>query len=329
MRSRFASLFVLRCRVLQSPGQHSFLGEQVQGKCWNAIKQPWLVFSCHCHVKAFVKLQMCLRACSSTCQVEDIAQQFYVSEEVKASIKDHREIVLKAERLRKSCPVLQLNFKCSNMSQTHDISRQLNALTHWANPSKLNDSMSRIVKGPIFIYFYHMPTWMHPFELASCTWYSLCCYMYTAWDACVPWCLMQSHLTCSNFSTIDSQICCQAFLAIVNYSYLLHSTHQPDQGESRKGKCWNPLRSTDSTWRFREAAPIENGSPKSFYTWFLDVSRIFCECELGSLFWAHGCLSAILKQVKFLVWNRYVDMNHKKKVVPHKAVAEVSRREKL
>ena len=76
-----------------------------------------------------MKLQMCLRACSSTCQVEEIAQQFYVSEEVKASIEDHREIVLKAERLRKSCPVLQLNFKCSNMSQTHDISRQLNALT--------------------------------------------------------------------------------------------------------------------------------------------------------------------------------------------------------
>ena len=37
------------------------------------------------------------------------------------------------------------------------------------------------------------------------------------------------------------------------------------------------------------------------------VSWIFCECELGSLFWAHGCLSAIVKQVKFLLcficWN--------------------------
>ena len=75
-RSRFANLFVLRCKVLQSPSQHSFIGEQAQWKCWNAIKKRWLVFSCHCHVnmpiqdrllKAFVKLQMCLLACSNTC----------------------------------------------------------------------------------------------------------------------------------------------------------------------------------------------------------------------------------------------------------------------
>ena len=329
MRRRFASLFVLRCRVLQSSGQHPFLGEQVQGKCWNAIKQPWLVFSCHCHVKAFVKLQMCLRACSSTCQVEDIAQQFYVSEEVKASIEDHREIVLKAERLKKSCPVLQLNFKCSNMSQTHDISRQLNALTHWANPSKLNDSMSRIVKGPIFIYFYHMPTWMHPLELASCTWYSLCCYstlhrMHVSHDvSCKTISLVQISQPLIRKSAVKHFLL--SWITHI-YSTQLINLIKVNLGKGNVEILWDQPTPLDVSGKLRRSkTDLSNLSIPGFSMFlgsFASVSLVHCFERMAVWVRLWNRLNSRY-ETGMLTWIIKIP------VVPHKAVAEVSRRGKL
>ena len=214
MRSRCASLFVLRCRVLQSPGQHSFRNEQAQGKCWNAINLAltciFLPLSCQYMPiqdtlsKVFVKVQMCLRAFRSTCQVEDIAQQFYIGDEVKW-FRDMRNFqqcrssgnCFESRTAEKIVPCLTLEFQMFK----HVPDAQHFQTIECIEPTLAN-SMSRIVKGPIFITCGLEECILSNWQVAcgipcaTCTLHGM--------HICVPWCLMQSHLTCRNFSSIDS-----------------------------------------------------------------------------------------------------------------------------
>ena len=158
---------------------------------------------------------------------------------------------------------------------------------HWANPSKLN------VKDCQGTYLYYMRAWgMHPFELASCMWYSLC-YMYTAWDAHM--CPMMSHAKPSHLSKFlkywfVNHLLWFAFLAIITF-WLPWEVTFPLEALSisrQRPRCWRWAVCAEGS-HIDSKTDLSNLSIPGFldllrvWAWFTVLSAwLFeCDCETG------------------------------------------------